>query len=72
MMYEYIGKIAVEYGMLGVVVPGQKFDVQNDAFLDIFEGPLFKKLKEAKKVNKKVAAKEDDCPGCPDKKEKGE
>lgn len=62
--YKFIGKVAVNFGFIGDVEPGQEFDVDPEHY-DLFEGTeLFKQVKVLKKEVKKEV-KEEDCPGCP-------
>lgn len=60
MKFKFIGEQKMEIGMLGIVEPGQEFDVNNEKFLPIFVGnPRFEEIKE-KKVVKKEEVKEEE------------
>ena len=55
MMYKYVGDIAASIGELGIVEPGQIFEVNNKELEEaIFKSILFEVVKkEVKKVVKK-------------------
>jgi len=52
MKYKFIGPKKVHIGELGIVEPGQEFDVNNELLkVNIFESKLFEEVKkEVKKV----------------------
>ena len=57
MKYKFIGPKRVEIGELGIVEPGQEFDVNNELLrVKIFESKLFEVVK--KEVKKVVIKKE--------------
>jgi hypothetical protein len=56
MKYKFIGPLRVNIGELGIVEPGQEFEVNNkEMVVNIFESKLFEVVKpEVKKVVKKI------------------
>lgn len=61
MKFRFKGEKAINIGMLGNVEPGQEFEVNNEAYLDIFVGnPRFEEIKEkeVKPVKKEVKEEE--------------
>ena len=60
MKFKFIGKEAVNFGMLGDVEPGQEFEVSNEKYLSIFIGnPRFEEIKSKKVVKKEEEVKEE-------------
>lgn len=58
MKYKFIGKEAIEISMLGVIEPGQEFDVNNDAYMHLFkDNPVFEIVKQVVKKEDKVVKK---------------
>lgn len=59
MKYKFIGPKKVHIGELGIVEPGQEFDVNNELLkVNIFESKLFEEVK--KEVKKVTIKKEGD------------
>lgn len=60
MKFKAINKKPVDIGGLGVIQPGDEFEVLNEKMLPIFKGAIgvFEEVKEPKKV-KKIVKKEE-------------
>lgn len=59
MKYKFNGKREVEIGGLGIVQPGQEFDIMNEDMKYLFENDMFSKVDNKKKVEvKKEEVKE--------------
>ena len=47
MKFKFVGDKAMNFGMIGTVVPGQEFEVNNEEYLGIFVGnPRFEEIKD--------------------------
>lgn len=60
MKFKFIGERKMEFGMIGIVEPGQEFDINNEEFLPVFIGnPRFEEIKSKEVVKKEVIKDEE-------------